>query len=213
MHQIQEKLLNLAQEKDISTLGYRRIGRLIGVGHPQTVKYHLSQLYKNGYLTANKTSNIFRELKHVSETQPKIVEIPILGAANCGQATIFADEKIEGYIRVSTTLTHKTRGLYALRAEGDSMNMASISGTNIDDGDYVIVDYIDRNYKDGEYVVAIIDGCANIKRLKALKDTNQIALMSESKQRYDPIYIDSSDNFIITGKVKNVIKGLEIQQH
>jgi hypothetical protein len=47
MHDIQEKLLSLSKTTDISSLGYRKIGQLIGTDHPQQIKHHLSQLIKN----------------------------------------------------------------------------------------------------------------------------------------------------------------------
>ncbi|MCA9308168.1 MAG: S24 family peptidase [Patescibacteria group bacterium] len=205
MHEIQEKLLKLAKIENLNNLGYRKIGKLIQVDHPQKVKFHLMQLRKKGYITAQNDLNIMQSMKNVVEAQPEFVKIPVLGSANCGDATIFAEEKIEGYIQVSTTLAKRSKGVYALKAVGDSMNKANIQGKNIEEGDYVLVDHQDANYKNNDYVVSVIDGCANIKLLK--KNDGQIVLMSESTSPHNPIIIDASDSFLITGKVFNVIKG------
>jgi len=205
MHITQEKILKLAKNTDISTMSLREIGSNIGISHPQTVKFHLNMLKKKGYLKDSKL-NIFQTIKDAMSLQPEFVNIPVIGSANCGEATIFAEEHIEGYIKVSTTIASKSKGLYALIAQGDSMDRASINGSTIDGGDYVIVDSLDKNVKNDDYVVSVIDGCANIKKFKSDKVTGQILLMSESKNVYDPIYIHETDNFLITGKVKAVIK-------
>ncbi len=51
MHPIQQQLLELAASRDLSALSYREIGRILGVAHAQTIKYHMQQLQKNGLLS------------------------------------------------------------------------------------------------------------------------------------------------------------------
>lgn len=206
MHEIQQKLIKLAKEQDITSLGYRKIGRLIDEEHPQKVKFHLLQLKKKGYLNNSKGTNVVETIKDATDIQPNFIEVPILGAANCGEATIFADDNIEGYLKVSSTLATQTRGLYALRAEGNSMNRANIKGQSIESGDYVLVTNINGNYGSGDYVVSIIDSQANIKKLGINKKAQQITLHSESTENIEPIYIDTADSFLIVGKVVKVIK-------
>lgn len=41
MHPIQKKLMELNQKYDLSSLGLREIGRMIGEEHPQKVKHHM----------------------------------------------------------------------------------------------------------------------------------------------------------------------------
>lgn len=206
MHQIQEKILELAKTKDVLTLGIRPLGREIGVDQPQLVKHHLSQLQKKGFIKAKSRSDIQQLLQHSSSLQPSFVQIPVVGAANCGPATLFADEHIEKYITVSESFLKKKDNVFALIAKGDSMNRAQISGNNIEENDYVVVDGNSRTPNSGDYILSVIDNCANLKKYARTKDGN-VALLSESTSNHPPIYIGENDQFIVNGKIIQVIKG------
>ncbi len=209
MHQIQEKILELAKTKDVLTLGIRPLGREIGVDQPQLVKHHLFQLQKKGLIKAKSRSDIQQLLQHSSSLQPSFVQIPVVGAANCGPATLFADERIEKYITVSQSFLKKTNNVFALVAKGDSMNRAQIDGNTIEENDYVVIDSDQRTPHSGDYILSVIDNCANIKKYARTKDGN-IALLSESNSNYPPIYIGEDDQFIVNGKVIQVIKGANV---
>jgi len=212
MHPIQKKLLQLSKIRDLSTLSIREIGRQIGDTdrvHPQQVKYHLQKLVDGGHLDmARKPQGHFLK---TADGLPQLIAIPILGAASCGPAAIFADEDIRGYLRISSSLLHSKnyRALYALQASGDSMNDAHVDGDAIKNGDYVIVDHSRRSPKTGEYVVAVDESNkANIKKLFLDHLNEQIALVSESTQDYAPIFIDPKDQWdtLIRGTVVQVVK-------
>ena len=96
-------------------------------------------------------------------------------------------------------------GLIAIRASGNSMNKANIKNKNIDDGDYVIVNCKIKP-KNGDYVLAIIDDCANIKRLSINLKDKIISLISESTENHPTIFIHKDDYFMINGVVKYVMK-------
>lgn len=206
MHQIQEKILELAKTKDVLDLGIRPLGREIGIDQPQLVKHHLNQLQKKGLIKAKSRSDIQQILQHSSSLQPSFVQIPVVGAANCGPATLFADEHIEKYITVSESFLKKKDNVFALIAKGDSMNRAEISGNNIEENDYVVVDGNIRIPNSGDYILSVIDNCANIKKYARTKDGN-VALLSESTSNHPPIYIGENDQFIVNGKIIQVIKG------
>ncbi|MBI2325864.1 hypothetical protein HYU91_00555 [Candidatus Collierbacteria bacterium] len=206
MHQIQEKILELAKTKDILDLGIRPLGREIGIDQPQLVKHHLNQLQKKGLIKARSRSDIQQILQHSSSLQPSFVEIPVVGAANCGPATLFADEHVEEYITVSESFLKKKDNVFALIAKGDSMNRAQINGNNIEENDYVVVDGNAKTPNSGDYILSVIDNCANIKKYARTKDGN-IALLSESTSNHPPIYIGENDQFIVNGKIIQVIKG------
>lgn len=203
MHQIQEKLLKLAENRNLGKLTYREIGRLIDESHPYKVQYHLEQLEQQGLITSNSEGTSVRK----TGRDFGMLSIPILGAADCGPETIFADESIEGYLRISPKLVSKKKGLFALRAVGNSMNKANIKGNSLEDGDYALIDSGDKDPKNNDYVVSIIDGLCNIK--KFIKDTahEQIILVSESTKDFPPIYIHPDErNYFVSGKVIQVIK-------
>lgn len=134
------------------------------------------------------------------------ISIPLVGAANCGPATMLAEENVEGYLSIPKTLVSKKSGIFALRAIGNSMNRASVKGKSIDEGDLVLIDSEDRDVRDGDYVLSIIDGAANLKRYSLDRKLGQVKLLSESSESFKPIFILPGDDFAINGKIIAVIK-------
>ena len=134
------------------------------------------------------------------------IKVPVVGSANCGPATILANENIEGYLKVSRDQLRNKNGVFALRASGNSLNKANIHGKNIEDGDFVLIDSKNKNPHNGEYVLSIIDGAANLKKYVNNNKNNQITLMSESSEDFKPIFIQEGDDFAINGKILTVIK-------
>lgn len=204
MNKNQEQLLKLAQERDISSLSLRAIGREIGIKNPQTVKYHLNQLIDKGLLIYQKNKKaIIRNRLHTAE---KLLSLPILASANCGMATQIADEELEGYLKVSPKIAERSNsnGLIVVRAIGSSLDDADIKGKSIENGDYVVVDCNNKNPIDGDYVLSIIDGVANMKRF--YKNEKEIRLVSESTSEIPPIVIHEDDNYMISGVILMVVK-------
>ncbi len=211
MHQLQQKLLNLASKTAINAKKLRATGRLVDEKNPQNIKHHLAQLEKNGFIKINLSTGEVKVLKPSTTISGGFFSLPILGAANCGDAKEIAEEHIEGYLQVSPSMvTRKTpEGLFVIRAVGDSLNKAcKLTGGTIESGDYVVVDGNKRNPNEGEYVLSVIDGVANLKRYHFDKDNNQIALLSESTLDLPPIYIHPDDHpeYMINGAVVRVIK-------
>lgn len=211
MHSIQQKILRLLDNGPLEGVTLREIGERIGQpGSPQKIKHHLEQLAAKGFLKLDKKNN--RIEKVVSGHETKLIALPIMGSANCGEAAFFAENHIEGYLRVTKTvlgdLATRVRDLFVLRAVGPSMNRAQIVGDAIEDGDYVIVDKKQQIPKEGEYVVLVIGGVANIKKLHIDTKREQIILISESNQDLPPIYIHPKDidEYLIAGIVKKVMK-------
>jgi repressor LexA len=137
-----------------------------------------------------------------------VFSIPVVGMANCGPAEIFAEQNIQGFLRVSSKLTGRTTppGVYAVKTDGSSMNRAEFDGRKIENGDYVIIDSERNTPSQNDVVLAIIDDKATIKRYIEDKPNNQIVLMADSSYDYEPIYLHSDDDFSISGKVISVIK-------
>ncbi len=213
MHNIQEKLLLLSEKKNLARLTLREMGEFIGEqGSPQKIKHHLIQLEKKGLIRVDKIKGL------IQRTEPgwvkgfakkaRLLSIPILGSASCGPAELFAEQNVQGYLRVSDTLLgrKKAGNFYALKANGLSMNRASVDGKNIEDGDYLIIDNEISNPENGDVVVSVIDGMANIKRFILDRENEQIALLSESTKEFSPIYIHGGDGYFVNGKVIQVIK-------
>jgi len=209
MHIIQQKLLQVLNTKPFIGLTLREIGKEIEETSPQIVKHHLTQLNKEGFIIIDKKNKI---IKKISKIDPDgiFVSLPILGSANCGPASIYAEENITGFLKVSQSILDKKGDLFIIKAEGNSMNKSNIYGNNIEDGDYIVIDKSDITPKNGDYVLSIIDNMANIKRYYKDTKNNRVILMSESTQEYLPIYIHEDDNFSINGKVIQIIKKLKM---
>lgn len=213
MHKTQTMLLDLAKRQNIGKMSLRQIAGLVGVENsPQLVKHHLLQLEKAGLIQLNHSEGIIKAVKRgLSESNtanPTIYSLPIVGAANCGDATIFAEERIMGHLKISSSmLPRKKQDLYVLTAEGNSMNKAKLEdGKTIENGDFVIVDSSYRNPKNGDIIVSVIDGMANIKQFTLDKKNKTIVLQSESTEKHLPIFIHEGDNYEVSGKVVGIIK-------
>lgn len=211
MHPIQQKILTLLDSCDLGKLSLRKIGQIVGIGdnHPQKIEFHLQQLERKSFIKRDKKRHMIKRLKGKIDND-FLISIPILSPINCGQKGCLAEEKIEGFLRLSGSILNKKtiKGLFALKAVDSSMNNARVNGKDaIEDGDYVIVD---SKAKQGEYVVSVIDGLAEIK--KYIKEVDRIILVSESKDDLPPIYIHKKDmvDYLICGKVVQVIKKLTI---
>jgi SOS-response transcriptional repressor LexA len=215
MHTIQEQLLRLSKEQNLAKLSLREMAEHIGLRgeSPQKIKHHLDQLQKNGLLSIDR----FKGQMGRTETgwaegllkkAARLLIIPIVGSANCGPAEILAQENLQGYLRLSSTLVGKksAKGLFAIRASGPSMNRTNVNGKTIDDGDYLIIDGEHRSPENGDVVLSVIDGAANIKRFVLDKKNEQVALISESTQSFAPIYISPEDDYFVNGKVVAVMK-------
>lgn len=206
MHTLQEKIIQLVGEKNLGRMTLREIGQLVGEKYPQKIKHHLSQLEKKGLIKINKQAGRIERATMGLIKNTKLVSIPIVGAANCGPATIFADTNIEGYLKVSATILGRKKHVFAIQANGISMNKAAVGGKTIEDGDYLIIDPNDTVPHNGEIILSIIDDTANIKRYVWDNANRQIVLMSDSTKDFPPIYIHPDDKFLINGKVIQVIK-------
>jgi SOS-response transcriptional repressor LexA len=204
----------MINEEDLSGLSIREVGRRLNCEspvHPTTVKYHWLKLFE-----ANEVRYLYKGGEAAKEVvvndsalgNGSIVSIPVYGMADCGPATKVAEQNDLGSLSISSNLlkTKHYDNLYALKASGMSMNKASINGEPVCDGDYVIIDRSKISPRNNECVVAIVNGLANIKRFK--KEDGRIVLLSDSTERFDPIFIhpeDQSDN-LIGGTVIQVVK-------
>ena len=183
--------------------------------YPSSAHYHVKKLQAEGYLeresNRSRSIGIFadRAVKTpvFKKTGMDAVRIPVLGAANAGPATLFAEENVEGYLKVSRSVLNRRNDVFALRVEGDSMNRAKIDGKNLEEGDFVLIDSTYRTPRNGDYVLSVIDDCANLKKFQRDPKTGDVMLVSESRNsKHKPIYISSEDDFMINGKIVGVVK-------
>lgn len=217
MHLIQEKLLELSKKENLAKLSLREMARCIDMPNesPQKIKHHILQLQKKGFLKIDRIKGIMDRTSGLPDWSTGLVKkmnslfsIPIVGTANCGPATIFAEQNFQGFLRTSSKLIGRSKpnGLFAIKADGFSMNRAEINGKKIEDGDFVIVDKEDISASTGDVILAIVDNKATIKRFVDDRKNGQIVLKADSFYDYEPIYLHPDDEFFINGKVIGVIK-------
>lgn len=207
MHLLQRKILDALGEGALEGATLRRIGEVIGEASPQKVKHHLVQLQRRGLVEYDSGAKELR-MRQPEGSNSSIINIRIVGAADCGPATRLADARVEGYLPMSTRLlgSISSRHLVAVRAMGQSMNRANIDGKVVTPGDYLIVDLSKKKPKDGEYVLSTIDGACNVKKIKIDRPNQLVYLYSESTETIPPIVIHSGDDYRIEGTVIRVIK-------
>lgn len=218
MHIIQEKILKLLEKKGkLRGWTLRSLGEMVGDGEsPQRTKHHLLALQKNGLVTLGKRTGELTLTSLARHSPGALVSLPILGSANCGEALELAENiEPEGYLRVSARVIGRVPNkpehqYFVVKAVGTSMNRANVNGAAIDDGDFVIVDRKIPGVKElnGNYVVSIIDGAANIKKFFLDAVSGLVTLVSESSRDIPPIFIHPDDfpDYTVAGKVVRVMK-------
>ncbi len=212
MHPIQIELLKLSKEHDVASMKLSELQRLTGAKYLQQVKHHRAMLISKGKLQPSTSSKEILSESNLIGEKSDLVRIPVLGSANAGHATLYAEARVSGYLRVSSSKLpiRLSEKLYALKVVGDSMNIAKIGPEKLsaDNGDYIIADGDTYIPISNDYVVSLIDGMANIKKLIVDKLHSQVALVSESTNEYPPIVIDIDDSmdYLAQSKVLHVIK-------
>ena len=171
----------------------REIAEKFNIKSTSTVHYYLEKLKASGMIahTQNKKRAVVLNGKNRVQTN----FVPLVGNVSAGQG-ILAQENVEGEFPLPQNWFTGSE-LYLLRVEGDSMIKAGIF-----DGDYVVVRKQD-NAEIGEIAVALWQGQATIKRLKAV--TPNLVLHPENDSMQD-IVILPEDNPTSIGKVVGCIK-------
>ena len=170
-----------------------------------SVKQYLDALEKDGAIRReHKKRGITLTDKSTGEkTEQQINEtvlIPLLGSpVACGSPTGLIDETAIDQIKCSRKLLRNPGKTYAFRASGDSMNHAGI-----DDNDFVLIEAT-TDIQDNDIVLANIEGCGTLKRYRKGWDTITLSPESDNPE-HKPIYLHSDEEFIIAGKVINVLK-------
>src|SRR6185369_6553909 len=120
---IQEKLLRLSKTVSLAKLTLREMAKRIDLPNesPQKIKHHLLQLQKKGFLSIDRGKGIMNRTslepdwaKGLLKTASRLFSIPIIGTANCGPATLFAEQNYQGFLRISSKLIGRSKpsGLY-----------------------------------------------------------------------------------------------------
>lgn len=162
---------------------------------------YLNELEDKGYI---QRSSEERGIKLKGLNQKMLVDVPILGMANAGAALSFADDYIEGYIKISKSIV-RDRNVFAIQISGTSMNKSKVNGKTIGDGDFVLIEKT-QEYNYGDKVLVVIDGLATVKNYRIFDEDNIVLAPDSTDKKHKPIFLTKEDNFVISGKVIDVLK-------
>jgi len=176
--------------------------RGLNIKSTRSIFLYLDRLEKAGYIKRKRKP---RGIILNSKTE-NFIDVPILGTANAGTPVLYAEENFQGFLKVSRKIV-KTKKVFAIQVEGDSMNLCKINGKKIENGDYVIIDPNDRLFLDGSKVLVMIDGLATLKIYRKISSQRIGLFPASTNELHKPIYLTPEDEFIIVGKVIEVLKG------
>lgn len=165
---------------------------------PRSAMLLMAELEENGFLE-RKRDGSYKMIKDLSTNETaRTVAVPLVGSISCGGA-LLAEENVEAYVPVSTSLVKKGYKYFLLRAVGDSMNEADIQP-----GDLVLVRQ-QSTAENGQIVVALIDDDATLKEFQ--HKGNVVALIPRSSNpKHKPIILES--DFQIQGIIITSISNI-----
>ncbi len=133
---------------------------------PRAAAYHLEVLAEQGVLTRDHKARTLR----LASAQD-VIPIPVFATIPAGPPQLREPATAEIALNPDSFPRAAQRDLFALRVSGDSM-----TGAKIFDGDIVIIE--PRPAKEGDVVVALVDGENTLKRL--IKESGKYLLKAEN---------------------------------
>ncbi len=169
------------------------INKVTGGKSPRSASLVLDRLERDGLIKRENRKIV--SIDFGTSNSISTVDVPLVGSIPCG-SPMLAEENIETFIPVSTSLAKKGSKYFLLRASGDSMNLAGIK-----DRDILLVRQ-QEVAENGDRVVALIDEEATVKLFEKKKDV--VILRPKSKNpKHRPIVL--TDNCKIQGVVVAVL--------
>ena len=212
----QQKILEFMKE-EISTKGYpptvREICSAIGIKSTSTVHKDIETLVSEGYLKKDpskpralmvvvpKSKSGHVDTAGSAQTAKgdvlpyNVVEVPVVGRVAAGEP-IFAEQNIEDSFPLPDRFVNGGNN-FMLRVKGESMIEAGIM-----DGDLILVQET-HEARDGEIVVALIDGIETGATVKTFYRKNGKIYLTPENKTMGPIIVDDAT---IVGKVKGVFR-------
>ncbi|AKA23883.1 transcriptional repressor LexA [Pseudomonas chlororaphis] len=163
------------------------ISQAFGFASRSVARKHVVALAEAGFIEVN--PNQARGIRLLNQPpRPELLEIPVLGRVAAG-APIGADAEVHDRLLLDPALFSRTPD-YLLRVRGDSMIEDGIL-----DGDLVAVRR-DSEARNGQIVVARLDGEVTIKRFQRLADGVRLLPRNPA---YAPILVGEDQDLAIEG--------------
>ena len=145
---------------------HEEIRSFIGVKSINSVSQYLEVLESGGYISRRRHDKRNIDLVEVlnnDNIKSQFIQVPVIASVGCDDLSVFAEEQADEFLQVESSLI-KNSNMVAIRAIGNSMN-----NSGIENGDYVLVEK-NTEIKNGDKVVAVIDGMATLKRFERKKN-------------------------------------------
>lgn len=163
-----------------------------------SISQYLKALEEKGYIKRDYRKK--RGIYLLKKSPEKVIRIPLLGMADCGEPLSFANNSIDCFVNVSKKFIKGDKNEYfIIQAVGDSMNKVGI-----EEKDYVLV-RTNQRINNGDIVVAVIDDCGTIKKYKSTYNSI-ILLPCSTNSVHKPIFLHPNDQYVISGKVEQIFK-------
>ena len=158
----------------------------------------LNALEDQGFIKTSGKARGITVLDSLGEIMEKgLIRVPILGHIQAGSPHL-AEEHVEEWINLPSSLIKSRRDVFLLKVRGDSMINAGIF-----EGDLVIVRPT-KDVKNNDIVVALLHDEATVKRFIQIKSR---AYLKAENPDYKNIY--PKEDWMVQGKVVGVIRNLE----
>ena len=181
---------------------FREIADALGIKSTNGVSDHIKALERKGYIKREKGGRARARAMRLTEKatgsfhEEATVAVPLVGHVAAG-VPILAEENHEGVIRVDGSLVPAGATVFALKVVGDSMIEDGILS-----GDVVFVRQQDTA-RDGETVVAMVEGEATVKRL--YREDGHVRLQPANSEM-EPIVVDNTYDLKLLGRVIGVYR-------
>lgn len=185
----------------------REIGSAVGLASPSTVHMHLKVLQERGLIKRDSKkprtievvpADAGDEVVPLAQVRQDLgadaISLPLLGQVAAG-TPILAEQNVEENLTLPTSLVGDSSS-FILRVHGQSMVNAGIL-----DGDLIVVRE-QREARNGEIVVALIDDSATVKRF--YREDGRVRLQPEN-DAMEPIYATDP---LILGKVCALVRSI-----
>ena len=172
----------------------RELGEQFSIRSTNGVEGHLAALERSGFITRERGKS--RSISLCAGARSSAL-VPLLGRVAAGMP-VLSPENQEGEVLVDLSLFSLRTGnnLFALTVRGESMKDAHIMN-----GDTLLV-RAQATARNGEIVVALVDGEATVKRF--FQEKKGVRLQPENRAM-KPIYVERGE-FRIVGKAVGVMR-------
>jgi repressor LexA len=196
-NQLLEVLTHEIQEKGLPP-SISEIAKILRVKSKNAVVKLLRILETKGYIRRNSKARGIEVLNPDGEPLGLgLMSVPLLGRITAG-IPMLAEEQIEDWLNLPTSLVRGRKDVFLLKVQGMSMKDAGILN-----GDLVIVKQ-QKIAEVNDIVVALLEDEATVKRL--VKKDGKFFLKAENKE-YPNIYPEHE--WSVQGKVIGVIRRIE----